>query len=147
MKELVESGLPPYDLYFAIEHDEFWSQHGSDEKLVELLQRADHWRRRRPEDPGILPEEIEADMALANRLRNERYVELRRRFRPRARQEVVIAAIDQSEALLHDPTLSAAVARYDRLDRDLAIFERHLPAAVGAIDAMAERQMDAALDR
>ncbi len=148
LRQVLDAGLPPGNLYFAIEHSEFWDRHGSDDQLIELLQRSDPWRRRKPGDsPGLLSEEIEADMALANDLRNQRYVALRRRFRPKARQEAAIAAVAQSETLLRDRTLAEVVGRYDRLDRDLAIFERHLPAAVRALDAMVERQIDAALDR
>lgn len=41
VEELLQGGLPPDNLYFAIEHSEFWEKHGSDEQLVELLQRSD----------------------------------------------------------------------------------------------------------
>jgi hypothetical protein len=148
LRELLDGGLAPQNLYFAIEHSEFWEKHGSDEQLVELLQRSDPWHRRKPDDPpGLLSDEVEADMARANHLRNERYVELRRQFRPRARQRAVIAAVEQSETVLHAATIADAIDRYDRLDRELEVFERYLPAAVRAFDAMVERQIDAAFDR
>jgi hypothetical protein len=95
----------------------------------------------------LLPAEIEEDMALANDLRNERYIALRRRFRPKARQEAAISAVRESGKLLHDPTLADVVGRYDRLDRDLTVFEQYLPKAVRAFDAMVERQIDAARER
>lgn len=79
-------------------------------------------------------------MALANCLRNERYVALRRRFRPRARQEAVIAAIEQSEKLLEDTTLADVVNRYDRLDRSLADFERRGSRGRGAQGLRVRRQ-------
>jgi hypothetical protein len=146
--EVSEAGLPEYNLYFAIEHDEFWDKHGSDEQLVELRQRSDPWHRAGPgESPGRLSDEVEADMTLANDLRNERYIELRQAFRPKARQEAAIAAVKQVEKLLGDDTLGKAVERYDRLDRELAVFERYLPAAVRALDAMEERAVDYALER
>lgn len=92
--EVSEAGLPEYNLYFAIEHDEFWDKHGSDEQLVELQQRSDPWHRAGPgESPGRLSDEVEADMTLANDLRNKRYVELRQAFRPKARLEAAIAAV------------------------------------------------------
>lgn len=146
--EVSEAGLPEENLYFAIEHDEFWDKHGSDEQLVELRQRSDPWHRVAPgESPGRLSDEIKADMKLANDLRNERYAELRRTFRPKARQAAAITAIKQVKKLLRDETLGKAVERYDRLDRDLALFEKHLPAAVRALDAMEERAVDYALER
>jgi hypothetical protein len=146
--EVSEAGLPDDNLYFAIEHTEFWDKHGSDEQLVELLQRSDPWHRAGPgESPGRLSDEVEADMKLANDLRNERYVELRWAFRPRARQAAAVAAIEQVEKLLGDDTLGKALERYDRLDRDLAVFEKYLPAAVRALGAMEERAVDYALDR
>ncbi|HTW41905.1 MAG TPA: hypothetical protein VMD79_06300 [Solirubrobacteraceae bacterium] len=148
MLEVSQAGLPADNLYFAIEHDEFWDKHGSDEVLVELLRRSDPWHRAAPgESPGRLSDAVEADMKLANDLRNRRYRELRRAFRPRARQAAAIAAIKQAEKLLADETLGKAVERYDRLDRDLAVFEKHLPAAVPALDAMEERALDYALER
>lgn len=148
MCQLLDAGMPAHDLYFAIEHSEFWDKYGSDEQLVELRLRSDRWHRRRPEDPlGRMSEEVEADMALANRLRNERYVELRRQFRPKARQEAVHAAVDQSVKLLHKPALADVVTLYDQLDRDLAVFETYLPKAVRAYDARVEAQIDAALER
>jgi len=148
ISEVLEAGLPSQNLYFAIEHDEFWETHGSDEQLVELLQRSDPWRRREEGDsPGRLPDEVEADMRLANNLRNQRYVELRRAFRPKARQASVEAAIRQAEKLLNYRTLDEVLTRYDSADRDLAIFEKHLPAAVQALGAMEERALDDALER
>ena len=148
MQRLLKEGLPPHDLYFAIEHDEFWKKHGSDAKLVELLRRSDFWHRRDETDAdGRIPEEVRQDMELANGLRNERYVELRQEFRPQARQEAVIDAIEKSEELLALPGLAEVVELYDQLDHDLEIFERHLPAAVGALNARIERQMDYALER
>ncbi len=86
-------------------------------------------------------------MALANDLRNERYIALRRRFRPTARQEAAISAVRESGKLLHDPTLADVVGGCDRLDRDLTVFEQYLPKAVRAFDAMVERQIDAARER
>jgi len=143
VKELLEGGLPPYNLFFAIEHDEFWERHGSDERLVELRQRADSWHRRDEADAdGRYPEEVRRDMEMANGLRNERYVELQNKFRPKARQQAVFDAIERSEELLHLETLAEVVSLYDGLDRDLAVFEQHLPAAVRALDAMVERQID-----
>ena len=81
-------------------------------------------------------------MEMANGLRNERYVELQNKFRPKARQQAVFDAIERSEELLHLETLAEVVSLYDGLDRDLAVFEQHLPAAVRALDAMVERQID-----
>jgi hypothetical protein len=86
-------------------------------------------------------------MELANGLRNERYVELQRNFRPQTREAVVFAAIEKSEELLELPALAAVIELYDQLDRDLEVFERHLPAAVGAFNAKVEREIDYALDR
>lgn len=146
--EVSAAGLPEDNLYFAIEHDEFWDKYGSDEVLVELLQRSDPWSRAAPgESPGRCSDEVEADMKLANDLRNERYLELRRAFRPKARQAAAIASIKEAEKLLGDETLAKAVERYDRLDRELAVFEKYLPAAVRALDAMEERAVDYALER
>jgi hypothetical protein len=146
--EVSEAGLPDENLYFAIEHAEFWDKHGSDEQLVKLLQRSDPWHRAGPgESPGRLSDEVEADMKLANDLRNDRYVELRRAFRPKATQKAAIAAVEQVEKLLADDTLGKALERYGRLDRDLAVFEKYLPAAVRALGAMEERAVDYALER
>jgi hypothetical protein len=148
MQRLLKEGLPPHDLYFAIEHDEFWRKHGSDAKLVDLLQRSDFWQRRDEADAeGRIPEQVRQDMELANGLRNERYVELRKDFRPQARQEAVIDAIEKSKELLELPRLAEVIELYDQLDHDLTIFERHLPAAVGALNARVERQIDYALGR
>lgn len=146
--EVSEAGLPDDNLYFAIEHAEFWDKHGSDGQLVELLQRSDPWLRAGAgESPGRLSDEVEADMTLANDLRNKRYVELHRAFHPKARQEAAIAAIKQVKKLLGDDTLGKALERYDRLDRNLAVFEKYLPAAVRALGAMEERAVDYALER
>jgi hypothetical protein len=148
VQRLLKEGLPARDLYFAIAHDEFWEKHGSDEQLVELLQRSDYWHRRREADgDGRLPEKVQRDMELANGLRNERYVELQQGFRPQAREEAVFDAIEKSEELLELPALAAVVELYDQLDQDLEIFERHLPAAVGAFNARVEREIDYALGR
>ena len=148
IKRLLEDGLPADDLHFAIAHDEFWERHGSDAQLVELLQRTDSWHRRDEADANKrFPAEVREDMETANRERNERYVELQRDFRPRARDKSVMDAIEKSEELLGLSELAAVVELYDQLDHDLAIFERHLPAAVGALNARVERQMDFALER
>lgn len=143
VNELLKGGLPPYNLFFAIEHDEFWKKYGSDEQLVDLRQRADDWHRRDEVDAdGRFPDEVRRDMEIANGLRNERYVELRSKFRPKARQQAVFDAIERAEELLHLATLAEVISLYDGLDRDLAMFEQHLPAAVRAFDAMVERQLD-----
>lgn len=148
IQRLLEDGLPAHDLHFAIAHDEFWEKHGSDAQLVELLQRADSWHRRDEADTnGSFPPEIREDMETANRERNERYIELQRDFRPQARDKSVIDAIEKSEELLELTELAEVVELYDQLDRLLTIFERHLPAAVGAMNARVERQMDGALER
>jgi hypothetical protein len=148
IQRLLEDGLPANDLHFAIAHDEFWEKHCSDAQLVELLQRADSWRRRDEADAnGRFPAEVQADMETANRERNERYVELQRNFRPQARDQEVLDAIEKSEELLKLSVLAEVVELYDQLDHDLAIFERHLPAAIGALNARIERQMDYALGR
>lgn len=145
---LLEDGLPANDLHFAIAHHEFWEKHGSDAQLVELLQRADSWHRRDEADAdGRFPTDVREDMETANHERNERYVELQRGFRPQARDKSVIEAIEKSEELLELTELAEVVELYDQLDRDLTIFERHLPAAVGALNARIERQMDYALER
>jgi hypothetical protein len=62
-------------------------------------------------------------------------------------QEAAISAVREAGKLLHDPTLADVVGRYDRLDRDLTVFEQYLPKAVRAFDAMVERQIDAARER
>jgi hypothetical protein len=148
IKRLLEDGLPADDLHFAIAHDEFWERHGSDAQLVELLRRTDSWHRRDEADAnGRFPPEVREDMETANRERNERYVELQHDFRPMARDKSVIDAIEKSEELLGLSELAEVVELYDQLDHDLTIFERHLPAAVGALNARVERQMDFALER
>lgn len=148
IQRLLEDGLPADDLHFAIAHNEFWEKHGSDAQLVELLQRSDSWHRRDEADGnGRFPSEVREDMETANRERNERYVELQRDFRPLARDKSVIDAIEKSEELLGLSELAEVVELYDQLDHDLAIFERHLPAAVGALNARVERQIDYALER
>jgi hypothetical protein len=96
---------------------------------------------------GAFPPRYGKDMETANRERNERYVELQRDFRPQARDKSVIEAIEKSGELLKLLTLVEVVELYDQLDRNLTIFERHLPAAVGALNARIERQMDYALER
>src|SRR6185436_14656106 len=101
------------------------------------------WHRRDEADAnGRFPSEVQEDMETANRERNERYVELQRNFRPLARDKSAIDAIERSEELLGLSELAEVVELYDQLDHDLAIFERHLPAAVGALNARVERQMD-----
>jgi hypothetical protein len=148
IKRLLEDGLPADDLHFAIAHDEFWEKHGSDALLVELLQRADSWHRRDEADAdGRFPPEVRADMETANRERNERYVELQRKFRPQARDQAVLDAIEKSVEVFELSELAEVVDLYDQLDHDLGIFERHLPAAVGALNARVERQMDYVLER
>jgi hypothetical protein len=148
IQRLLEDGLPADDLHFAIAHDEFWEKHGSDAQLVELLQRADSWHRRdEAEADGRFPPEVREDMETANRERNERYVELQRKFRPQARDKSVLNAIEKSVELLELSELAEVVDLYDQLDHDLAIFERHLPAAIGALNARIEGQMDFALER
>lgn len=148
IQRLLEDGLPADDLHFAMAHNEFWEKHGSDAQLVELLQRSDSWHRRNEADGnGRFPSEVREDMETANRERNERYVELQRDFRPLARDKSVIDAIEKSEELLGLSELAEVVELYDQLDHDLAIFERHLPAAVGALNARVERQIDYALER
>jgi hypothetical protein len=148
IQRLLEDGLPSDNLHFAIAHSEFWERHGSDAELVELLQRADSWHRRGEADAnGRFPAEVQEDMETANRERNERYVELQHNFRPQARDRAVIDAIEKSEELLELSTLAEVVELYNQLDHDLSIFERHLPTAVGALNARIERQMDYALER
>lgn len=148
IQRLLKDGLPADDMHFAIAHNEFWEKHSSDALLVELLQRADPWHRRGEADAnGRFPPEVQEDMETANRERNERYVELQRDFRPLARDKSVIDAIEKSEELLKMSELAEVVELYDQLDHDLTIFERHLPAALGALNARVERQMDFALER
>lgn len=143
--ELLESGMEPWRIPFVLEHSEFWDAHGGDEGLVDLERRA-RWQYRLDErgPDGRWPVEIEDDMAAANEQRNDRYVRLRRKFRPRARLDVLTQIIGEAPRLCDAATLDATLALYSKLDADLRALERYLPEAVRAWDAIVDHAIDAA---
>jgi hypothetical protein len=143
--ELVDAGMEPYRIVFAIENSEFWERHGSDEQLCELARRSDPWERRHEAGPGgSLPDEVYADMNAANDARNERWTALRRKFRPRAQLQVVSRTIVRASKLIETSSMAETLNLYQQLDRDLAPLETFLPEAVRAWDAMVQRKIDIA---
>lgn len=145
VSELLDAGMEPWRIAFAIEHSEFWERHGSDERLCELARRSDPWERREQTGPdGRLREAIYAEMDAANDARNERWIELRRGFRPRAKLEAIRHTGECAPKLIKASTMAQTLDLYRKLDRQLGPLERFLPEAVRAWDEMVQQEIDIA---
>lgn len=125
---------------------EFRDAHGADEKLLDLEERRDPVRR---SVMGNIPlaQELRDEGASAERQYQERLLELRRTWQPRATMRSAIEAKDIAKRLREETNTLGALTTYQGVDGKIDILEDYGTAAVIEFDHYIDMQIEMARER
>ncbi len=125
---------------------EFRDAHGADEQLLDFGERRDPVRR---SVVGNIPltQELRDEGAVAERLYQERLVELRRTWQPRATMRSSTEATDIAKQLREETETLHALTVYQGIDGKLDILEDYSTHAVIEFDHYVDMQIEAARER